>query len=69
MPQAIISPEFEIALPEETCERLGLSPGDTVSLIERDGAVVVVPLLSRGHLRGIARGADTSGYRDETDRL
>jgi AbrB family looped-hinge helix DNA binding protein len=69
MPVAVISPKFQIVIPKEIRERLQLKPGQSVSLIERNGLITVVPQRPIGELRGICAGADTSGYRDETDRL
>lgn len=37
-----------IALPRELSERLGLLPGDEVTVEERDGAVYVLPTTDRG---------------------
>jgi len=69
MPIAVISPKFQIVIPKEIRERLGLKPGQRVALIEREGHVTMVPQRPLSELRGILKGADTSGYRDETDRF
>ena len=69
MPQAVISPKFQIVIPKEIRERLNLQPGQVVSLIDRDPLITLVPQVPVAELRGIARGISTAGYRDETDRL
>ena len=40
-----------------------------MSLIAHDGFVNMVPQRPIGELRGLLKGADTSGYRDKTDRF
>jgi AbrB family looped-hinge helix DNA binding protein len=69
MARAIISPKFQIVIPKEIRERLDLRPGQVVSLIARDGFVNLVPQRPIGELRGLLKGADTTGYRDKTDRF
>ena len=69
MPIAVISPKFQIVIPKEIRERLDLKPGQHVAFVERNGLVTMVPQRPLSELRGILKGADTSGYRDETDRF
>jgi len=68
MARAVISPKFQIVIPKEIRERLDLRPGQQVALIDRDGFVALVPQRPISELRGIAKGAPTDDYRDETDR-
>ena len=68
MARATISPKFQIVIPKEIRERLDLKPGQQVALIDRDGFVALVPQRPISELRGIAKGASTDDYRDETDR-
>ena len=68
MARAVISPKFQIVIPQEIRERMDLRPGQVLSLIERDGMVTLVPQRPIAELRGIAKGASYEGYRDETDR-
>jgi AbrB family looped-hinge helix DNA binding protein len=68
MARATISPKFQIVIPKEIRERLDLKPGQQVALIDRDGFVALVPQRPISELRGIATGAPTDDYRDESDR-
>ena len=68
MPIAVISPKFQIVIPKEIRERYELKPGQQVALIDRDGYIALVPRRPISELRGIAKGAPTDDYRDETDR-
>ena len=69
MARAVISPKFQIVIPKEIRERLDLKPGQQVALIERQGLITIVPQRPISELRGILKGADTTGYRDKTDRF
>jgi AbrB family looped-hinge helix DNA binding protein len=69
MALAVISPKFQIVIPKEIRERMGLKPGQTVSLIDRGEIITMVPKRPLSELRGIVRGAPLDDYRDETDRL
>jgi AbrB family looped-hinge helix DNA binding protein len=69
MARATVSPKFQIVIPKEIRERYDLKPGQQLSLIDRDGYVALVPQRPIAELRGIAKGAPTDDYRDETDRF
>ena len=69
MAQAVVSTKFQIVIPKEIRERLDLKPGQQVALIDRGGYVALVPQRPISELRGIAKGAPTDDYRDETDRF
>jgi AbrB family looped-hinge helix DNA binding protein len=69
MARVTISPKFQIVIPKEIRERLDLRPGQVVSLVPHDGYVNIVPQRPIGELRGLLKGADTSGYRDKSDRF
>jgi AbrB family looped-hinge helix DNA binding protein len=69
MALAVISPKFQIVIPKEIRERMGLQPGQQVSLIDRGEIITMVPKRPLSELRGIVRGAALDDYRDETDRL
>jgi AbrB family looped-hinge helix DNA binding protein len=69
MALAVISPKFQIVIPKEIRERMGLQPGQQVSLIDRGEIITMVPKRPLSELRGIVRGAPLDDYRDETDRL
>ena len=42
----VVDPEGRVTLPKSTRERLGLTPGTEVEVVEEDGAVVVRPARS-----------------------
>jgi AbrB family looped-hinge helix DNA binding protein len=65
---ATISSKFQISIPKEVREHLGLRAGQKVAFIAKPEGYLIVPVPKREDLAGIARGANTEGYRDRNDR-
>jgi AbrB family looped-hinge helix DNA binding protein len=65
---ATISSKFQISIPKEVRDQLGLRPGEKVAFIAKPEGFLIVPVPKREDLAGIARGANTEGYRDRNDR-
>ncbi len=69
MALAVISPKFQIVIPKEIRERMGLQPGQQVSLIDR-GEIITWCRSSRCRsCEGSSAEPSLDDYRDETDRL
>ena len=62
-----VSPKFQVVIPREVRERLGLVPGQKVQAIAYRGRVELIPLRSAKSLRGFVRGIGTALER-EPDR-
>ena len=62
-----VSPKFQVVIPREVRERLGLAPGQKVQAIAYRGRVELIPLRSAKSLRGFVRGIETALDR-EPDR-
>lgn len=45
-----------------------LRPGQQFHVMEKDGVIHVIPLRELRDLRGMLRGMDRSGLRDEAER-
>ncbi len=69
MTVAILSRSFRITIPKEIREAMHLRPGQKFVFLRRGRTLQLVPQATIDEFFGIARGADTSGYRDHTDRL
>lgn len=69
MATAIVSPEYEIEIPQEIRESMGIRPGDKFEALCTKGHIVLVPVLDVRELRGFAKGIDTTVDRDEEDRI
>ena len=63
-----ISSKYQIALPRAIRESLKLQPQQKLTVLEKDGMIILMPQIKLDALRGIARGANVSDYRDKKDR-
>jgi AbrB family looped-hinge helix DNA binding protein len=68
MPLITLSANFEIVIPEELREKLGLKPGDKLDLYERDGSIRISRHRPITELRGMCKGMKWDDYRDRNDR-
>lgn len=63
-----ISPKFQVVIPRDVRERLGLRPGQKLQVIEHAGRVEFVPERHIRELKGFVKGIKTDFVR-ESDRL
>jgi AbrB family looped-hinge helix DNA binding protein len=63
-----LSSQYKVSIPKDLCERMGLRPGQKVAFIKKGAGVLMVRVPEREELAGMARGANTEGYRDRKDR-
>lgn len=66
--KAKLSETFEIAVPEEVRAAQNWHAGQEFVFVPDGRTVRLVPVPTINDLRGIARGADPTGYRDRDDR-
>lgn len=67
--QTTISSKFQVVIPKQARQRLNLKPRQKLTVIEKDGMLVLIPQRNLEELRGIAAGANVAGYREKKDRL
>lgn len=65
---ATLSSKFQISIPKRVREAQHWQAGQTFVFIPKGKGVMVMPVPSLDSLRGIAKDADTSDYRDRSDR-
>jgi len=68
MGRVTISPKFQVVIPKEIREKLGLSPGQRVEAIAYENRIELIPLRPIRQMRGFLKGIDTSIKR-EADRV
>ncbi len=68
MNTVLVSPEYQVTLPVEVRQSLGIEPGQKVQVIQYDNRVELIPLRPMQAARGMLRGIDT-GIEREGDRL
>jgi AbrB family looped-hinge helix DNA binding protein len=65
---ATLSSKFQISIPKQVRDVQGWQAGQEFVFIPKGKGVLVMPVPQRESLRGLAKGADTSDYRDRKDR-
>ena len=69
METATLSSKFQLVVPRTIRERLGLTPGTKLTVIDKGGVIYLIPQRPIRSLRGVARGAKPRGLREKKDRL
>lgn len=64
-----LSPKFQVVIPKQVRERMGLKPGEKLQVIHFDGRIELVPLRPMKEMRGFLKGYDRSFECDEDDRV
>ena len=59
-----ISPKFQVVIPRDIRERLGLEPGQKVQAIAYDNRIEFIPVRALKTMRGFLKGIDTTVRRD-----
>jgi len=63
-----VSPKYQVVIPREVREELGIRAGEKVQIFLYDGRIEFVPVKSVRKMRGMLKGMDTIVPREE-DRL
>jgi AbrB family looped-hinge helix DNA binding protein len=63
-----VSPKFQVVIPREIREALGLAPGQKVQVLQYQNRVEFIPVRPMRALRGFLKGIDTTVPR-EGDRV
>ena len=63
-----ISPKYQVVIPKEIRDRLGLLPGQKVQAIAYGNRIELIPVRPVQQMRGFLKGIDTSVER-EADRV
>lgn len=63
-----LSAKYQISVPKEVREKEGWKPGQELAFIKSGAGYRLVPVTDFESLRGIAKGANPEGYRDEESR-
>lgn len=65
---ATLSAKFQISVPKAVRDKQGWEAGQEFVFIPKGSGVLMVPVPELAQLRGIARGAKATDYRDRADR-
>ena len=67
MPVVTVSPKFQVVIPREVRDELGIEVGQKIQVIAIENRVEMIPVRSARSMRGFLKGIDTRVDRD-TDR-
>ena len=59
-----ISPKFQVVIPRDIRERLGLEPGQKVQALAYENRIEFIPVRTLKSMRGFLQGIDTTVRRD-----
>lgn len=65
MAAVTVSPKFQVVIPKNVRERLSLSPGDKIEVIQIDERIELVPVKPIKALRGFLKGRENNFKREE----
>jgi AbrB family looped-hinge helix DNA binding protein len=68
MTSVTVSPKYQIVIPKEIRESMGIVSGQKVQITSYQGRIEVIPLKPMKEMRGFLKGIDTTVLREE-DRL
>ncbi len=68
METVTVSPDFQVVIPKEAREILGLRVGQKIKVMVYEGRIELIPVRPIRHARGFLKGIDTDVKR-EVDRL
>ena len=66
---ATLSSKFQISIPKAVRSAQHWEAGLTFAFIPKGSSVLLVPIPKRDALKGIAKGASATEYRDRSDRV
>ena len=68
MDTVTLSPKFQVVIPREIREALGLEPGQKIQAVLYENRVELIPVKPLKRMRGFLSGIDTT-VRREKDRV
>ena len=68
MAEVTVSPKFQIVIPKEIRESMGIVSGQKVQIMSYQGRIEVIPLKPMKEMKGFLKDIDTTVAREE-DRL
>ena len=68
MTSVTVSPKYQIVIPKEIRESMGIVSGQKVQITSYQGRIEVIPLKPMKEMRGFLKGIDTTVLREE-DRV
>ena len=64
-----LSPKYQVVIPRQVREKMGLKPGEKLQVISLDNCIELVPVRPMSEMRGFLKGLDPSFEREQEDRV
>ncbi|HUT52020.1 MAG TPA: AbrB/MazE/SpoVT family DNA-binding domain-containing protein [bacterium] len=68
MPKVTVSPKYQVVIPREAREAMGIAPGEKLEVFQYGNRLEYVPVRRMRELRGFLKGLDPDVKRDK-DRI
>lgn len=68
MKTVTVSPKYQIVIPREVRESMGIQPGEKVQVMQYENRIEFIPVRKIKKMRGFLKGIDTNIERD-SDRV
>ena len=69
MARTRVSPKYQIVIPKEVRESVGLKVGQELQVVAKSGTITLVPEHPLSALRGFAKSIRTDRRREKRDRM
>ncbi len=63
-----VSPKYQVVIPREVRDSLGIKPGEKVQIFQYEDRIEFIPVKKLSKMRGFIKGIDTTVKR-EKDRV
>jgi AbrB family looped-hinge helix DNA binding protein len=63
-----VSKKYQVVIPERLRDEAKIRPGDKMLVITKHGILQYIPVRPMEKTKGMVKGLDTNGIRDEQDR-
>jgi len=68
MPSVTVSPKFQVVIPKEVRESMGIVSGQKIQMLTYRNRIELIPIKPMKKLKGLLKGIDTDVDRDD-DRI
>ncbi|MBL1277918.1 MAG: AbrB/MazE/SpoVT family DNA-binding domain-containing protein [Ectothiorhodospiraceae bacterium] len=68
MPLVTVSPKFQVVIPKEVRESMGIVSGQKIQMLSYRNRIELIPIRPMKKLKGLLKGIDTDVKRED-DRL
>ena len=68
MARTRVSPKYQVVIPREIRNEIGLKPGQELRVVAKNGTITLIPDRPIASMRGFVRGMRTGGFREKKDR-